>query len=179
MSTQNECVWVLLSQTLTDCFSTLPTVGCVAIGAKANWKTGFSTSEELTESVHSCPRKCICNAGIFRSVKDTQRSSLVPMLLSHLDSAKVTLSTPAGQSLNSASVSLQVDTCLDTTYYVKVSWSVYGTGGLSFLMHNPTELHNSELLRSIGDFLEYFSCLWGQEIRFSELKFLTLFESHF
>lgn len=115
----------------------------------------------------------------FSEVSRILRSSLVPMLLSHLDSTKVTLSTPAGQSLNSASVSLQVDTCLDQPYYIKVSWSVYGTGGLSFLMHKPAELHNSELLRSIGDFLEYFSCLWGQEIRFSELKFLTLFESHF
>lgn len=46
-------------------------------------------------------------------------------------------------------------------------------------MHEPAELHNSELFRSIGDFLEYFACLWGQEIRFSECKCLTLFESNF
>jgi len=46
-------------------------------------------------------------------------------------------------------------------------------------MHKPAELDNSEISRAVGDFLEYFACLWGQEIRFSDLKCRTLFEFHF
>lgn len=45
------------SHSITDCFSTLTTEGCVAIRAKTNWKTGFNTSEELTKSIHLSPRK--------------------------------------------------------------------------------------------------------------------------
>lgn len=124
MSTQNECVWVLLSQTLADCFYILPTVGCVAIRAEANWKTGFSTSEELPKSVQWVPENAFAMQE-FSEVSSRLRSSVVSMLLNHLDSTKVTpSSTPAGQSPKSTANSLLIYNYLDTENVLKSRWNL-------------------------------------------------------
>lgn len=57
----------------------------------------------------------------FPVVSRRVRSSIVSMLLNHMDISKVTPSTPARQTPNCENRSLQVNTSLGTDYMVKSS----------------------------------------------------------